>query len=98
MHRVVRWTEQGLEYEADPRQVEKLLESLELEDAHSAATPGVKSLPDQISRDAPLPPEQHTAFRALGARCNYLAADRPDIQFSAKEILQMDGQPHQAQP
>ena len=50
LNRVVRWTEQGLEYEADPRQVEKLLESLDLEDARPAATPGVKSLPDQISR------------------------------------------------
>ena len=30
LNRVVRWTEKGLEYEADPRQAEKLLEEIEL--------------------------------------------------------------------
>ena len=84
---------QGIEYEADPRQVEKLLESLDLEDAKKVATPGVKPLPEQILADTPLPAEQHTIFRALGARCNYLAADRPDIQFSAKEICRWMANP-----
>ena len=27
-----------------------------------------------------------TAFQALAARCNYLALDRPDIAYSAKEL------------
>ena len=30
LNRVIRWTPQGLEYEADPRQVEKLLEEISL--------------------------------------------------------------------
>ena len=30
--------------------------------------------------------EERTAYRALAARVNYLAQDRPDIQYQAKEI------------
>ena len=84
--RVVRWTEEGVEYEADPRQVEKLLESLELDNANSVATPGQKCLPDQILAEVALEIAMQTPFRALGARANYLAADRPDVQFASKEI------------
>ena len=30
--------------------------------------------------------EQATRYRGITARLNYLAADRPDIQFSVKEV------------
>ena len=63
LNRVVRWTEQGLEYEADPRQVEKLLEALDLEDAKKIATPGVKPLPSSSYR-TPLCRQNNT--RPLG--------------------------------
>ena len=33
-----------------------------------------------------LGPEQATAFRAMAARANYLALDRPDISFGTKEL------------
>ena len=33
-----------------------------------------------------LNPREATSFRALSARCNYLAQDRPDITHSAKEV------------
>ena len=70
-----------------------MLESLKLEDARKGATLGVKPLPGQILDGSPIPEDQHTNFRALGARCNYLAADRPDIQFSAKEICRWMANP-----
>ena len=45
LNRIIRWTPSGIEYESDPRQVEKLLEELELDGStNSAATPGLKSL------------------------------------------------------
>lgn len=86
LNRIVRWTPEGLEYEADPRQCEKLLEETELEGANSVATPGVKTLAVQVESDTPLPTSEYSRFRALSARCNYLAADRPDCQFAAKEV------------
>ena len=55
LDRVIRWTQKGLEYEADPRQSEKLLEEFELDDGcNTAATPGLKSLPQQLEADKPL--------------------------------------------
>ena len=50
LNRVVRWTKDGLEYEADPRQGEKLLRDLKLEGegVKAAATPGVKANREQL--------------------------------------------------
>ena len=50
------------------------------------ATPGVKLLAQQYVEDKDLPESETTAYRARAARANYLAADRPDIQFSVKEL------------
>ena len=34
LNRIIRWTPKGIQYEADPRQVEKLLREIELEGAN----------------------------------------------------------------
>ena len=61
LNRVVRWTDEGLEYEADPRQAEKLLESLGLDDGcNGAATPGQKPLLEQLEKDRPVPESAQT--------------------------------------
>ena len=65
LSRVVRWTDRGLEYEADPRQVEKLLREIELEGANGAVTPGVKVLSHQVESENDLPEKEFTRFRAL---------------------------------
>ena len=45
LNRAIRWTEQGLEYEADPRQGERLLEGIGLAgECKSVATPGLNPL------------------------------------------------------
>jgi hypothetical protein len=95
LNRVVRWTEAGLTYEADPRQAEKLMEELELagEGVKGVVTPGVKTTAQQIETEQVLSEKEHTRFRALAARANYLAADRPDIIFAAKEICRLMSKP-----
>ena len=42
----------------------------------------------ELSEDAELTlsRENATMYRALAARCNYLAQDRPDIAYSSKEL------------
>lgn len=40
-----------------------------------------------------LNPEEATCFRALSARCNYLAQDRPGIALAAKELCKEFSQP-----
>ena len=87
---IISWAGEGVEYEADPRQAEKLLEELELagEGVKGVVTPGQKIPAHQVRDEQELPEDQHTHFRALAARATFLAADSPDgIMFAAKEIF-----------
>ena len=87
LNRVITWHEDRVEYEADPRQAERLLDELGLSgDVTAVATPGVKfSYQDHVT-DVPLEGKLHTPFRGSAARGNYLSADRVDVQYAAKEI------------
>jgi hypothetical protein len=78
LNRVVRWTQDGLEYEGDPRHVEKLLLELGLSGSKPVSTPGLKPSMEQHHADEALPDSKVTHFRGLAARANYLSADRPD--------------------
>ena len=84
---MVRWTAAGLEYEADPRQAEKLLRDLKLdgEGVKSASTPGVKLTKEQVDAEKALEASKTSPYPAVTARANYLASDRPDVQFATKE-------------
>ncbi len=84
LNRVVRWCEDRIEYEADPRQVERLISECGLTGANSVATPGVKPTFQKLEEDVELPAHLNTAFRGAAARGNYLAADRLDAQFACK--------------
>ena len=79
----------GIEYVADQRHGELLVRDLDLAPANALTTPGIKrpasDYEDEELQEGLSPPEA-TQYRALAARANYLAADRPDIQFAAKEI------------
>ena len=96
LNRIVRWGADGIEYEADPRQAEKLIAECGLTGANTAATPGVRISFDEATKNEELEPHLHTAFRGAAARANYLAADRVDCQFAAKEICRCMAQPNQA--
>ena len=56
-------------------------------------TPGVRVAFKETEDDKELPARLHTAFRGAAARANYLAADRLDCQFSAKEICRWMSRP-----
>ena len=88
LNRLIRWTDKGLEYEADPVQVERLFEDIRLsgECVTSMATPSVKPQAFQMQQEEALLEFEHTAFMAPDARANHLAADRPDVTYAAKEI------------
>ena len=87
LNRVVRWITRGLEYEADPRQFERLIESQGLDDSGKrTVTPGLKPTKEQMEAESPLEAKMRSPYRADDARCNYIGPDRPDMQFAAKEI------------
>ena len=73
LNRVLRWTSSGVEYEADPRHRENLLEGLGLDGGcMSAATPGLKAVIEQLIGDKPVSQYGHTRCRGLAARANSL--------------------------
>ena len=85
LNRIVRWTSEGFEIEADPRHVELIFKSLEMTDAKGTTTPGIK-IDDNEHEIIILDKIASTQYRSLAARCNYLAADRIDIQYAVKEL------------
>ena len=42
LNRIVRWTAEGVEYEADPRHVEQIVRDLDLIGSKPVTTPGLK--------------------------------------------------------
>ena len=95
LNRVVTWHENHIEYEADPRQVERLIGECGLTGANVIGTPGAKLSFKEHEADEPLQNGLHTAFRAAAARGNYLAADRIDCQYACKEVCRYMSAPTQ---
>ena len=93
LNRVVRWTADGITYEADPRQSEKLVKELGLEGSKALSTPGLKATAQEHLDDSELGIAQSSPFRAVAARANYLAADRPEIQFASKQACRWMAKP-----
>ena len=46
-----------------------------------------------LEKDGPLDEDKWTLYRAIAARCKYVAADRPDIQFASKELCRWMASP-----
>jgi hypothetical protein len=84
---IVRKTATGYELEADPRHAELALLQMKLETAKPLSTPGVDGKDeDDREGELPLDPERSKQYRSIVARLNYLSADRPDMQYSVKEL------------
>ena len=54
---------------------------------------GEKKVMEEEERSAELVGAEAAMFRAVAARANYLAADRPDRQYSVKEICRKMSKP-----
>ena len=84
LSRIIRWTDTGLEYEADQRHADLLVKEMELEDAKEVTTPIVSHITEKEKEDVELNPQEATQFRSIVARVNYMSAERPDLQFACK--------------
>ena len=87
LNRIVRCDESGWSLEADPRHAEFVIEQLGVGEFVSAAIPGIDGI-DEVEREdnVDITGSDATRFCGVVAHCNYLAFDRPDIQFPTKEI------------
>lgn len=84
LNRVMEWTDDGIQVEADPRHVELILADLGLQCAKGSRVTGSKIEVD--AEPTSLSQIETTRYRSLVARGNYLASDRPDIQYAVKEL------------
>ena len=94
MNRVIRGTDDGLEYEPDQRHAEMIIGALSLEESKGVSTPGEdeRAWEEEENRTL-LDPEQSTAYRAIAAIYNYLAQDIVDIMYATKEICRKMSRP-----
>ena len=83
LNRLIHFGADCTTIEADPRHVKIVLNELGLNNAKTVSSPGVTC---KDGDDTPLSLEDCKRFRSLTMRCNYLALDRPDINYSAKEL------------
>ena len=84
----------GIQYEADPRHIEIIVEQLGLQDSKAVSSPGTKEEgKTQHDNEEKLSDKHTSRYRAIAARCKYIAPDRPDIAYAAKECCR-----HMASP
>ena len=91
LNRIIRRTEAGWEYEADQRHRDLIVEALGLQEANPVKTPGEDMKEDEGQEE--LSAYDSTRYRAIVARANYLALDRPDVQYAVKELCRMMSAP-----
>ena len=95
LNRVIRVTSEGWEYEADQRHAELIIKGLGLQTANGVKTPGQDQRQwEEEDNMRPLLAGEASNYRALAARANYLALDRPDVQFAAKEVCRGMARPN----
>ena len=96
LNRILTWHEKGIRYEADPRHAEIVIDQLGLKEAKGVVAPGTKDEgTTKENCEVPLEGEEASQYRAIVARLNYLAADRPDIAFAVKELARNMSAPTQ---
>ncbi|CAE7420072.1 RE2, partial [Symbiodinium sp. CCMP2592] len=84
LNRLVTWTNEGIEMEADPRHVDLVLEHLGLNNSSPVTTPLVKSTGDED--ESPLSKEDAGLYRSIAMRIGYLSSDRPDMLRTVREL------------
>ena len=93
LNRIVRRTEEGCEWEPDPRNSELIIQHLGMENAKPVNSPGAKIDRTVEQDEEELHGEEATAYRAVAARANFLFTDRADVQVSSKEICRRMSKP-----
>jgi hypothetical protein len=84
--RLVVWTEEGIEYEADPKHRTKILEYFGFNDkTKPARTNGDKDDKVEKGDEVYLDKDEAKIFRGLAARLNFMSLDCPDLQFAIKQ-------------
>ena len=99
LNRIVRITDDGIEYEADQRHADLVIKQLALEKSNSVLTPADEEIENKVTDDQGRCmndncDSNHAAlYRSIAARLNYVSPDHPDLQYSIKEICRRMADP-----
>ena len=95
LNRVVTYTDDGIEWEADQRHAEIIVKQMGLgAGSKGVITPGIQvKFIEGADELRELPSEEASKFRGLVARANYLSQDRGDIKFAVKELSRRMAKP-----
>ncbi len=91
LNRVIRYVDHGIEYEADSRHAEIIAIEMGVSTGNPVSSPGTDD--PNTSEGEQWDKWSDTKYRAVAARANYLALDRPDIQYSVKEMCRGMSEP-----
>ena len=95
--RTVKWTEEGIEYEADPRHRENVLDYFGLEAGGKPLSHnGDKENKMEEWEKEPLCKEEANIFRGLAATFNFRGQDCPNLQFPTKQCSREMANPNLA--
>ena len=93
LNRRLRWEDDDITYEADPKHVWKVVVCTGLlADSNGLQKPAVKEAVEDVGDhhwNEQLGPEDARLFRALAARAKYLSQDRADVQYAVKEAWRL---------
>ena len=94
MNRILRISAEGWEYEPDQRHADLIIKEMNMENANGVKTLGEDEKGwEEESNDELISKVEAKRFRALAARANYLALDRPDIQYATEEVCRGMAEP-----
>ena len=89
LSRIIRWTNEGLEYEADQRHADLLVKEMKVTESKEVTTPIVSQNIEKEEEDLEFDSHGATQYRSIAARVNYIASDRPDLQFACKVLTKI---------
>lgn len=85
LNRLISWTDGGIQYEADPRHAEIVIQALGLKETSKSVSTPCDRLNEQVPTTE-LDSDKSSEYRAIVARINYLSLDRSDISYGSKEL------------
>ena len=95
LNRIIRCEPTCIELEADPRHAELIIKQLGLEEAKPLTTPATPVEANDETDPKELNPAYATQYKSIVARSNYLAIDRPDIQYAVQELAAHMAKPNE---
>ena len=94
--RTLAWTEKGITMEGDRKHAEILVKEWGLENSKPVSSPGIpeeKFNQEDVDQNTEMNKSESMAYRRGAARINYMAMDRCDLSFVAKDLARSMAKP-----